>query len=297
MIWLGWRLQRTETLITAAVLALIAALLIPSGIEMASAYRHDGLSACLAQNNSLNCGNAINAFTSRFESLGNVTAWLTLLPGLLGVTLAAPLILDLENGTYRLAWTQSITRRRWIAGKVGLAAGVAILGALALTLLLTWWRTPFVHLQGRVEPSSYDSEGIVVFGYTLFALGLAMAIGVVWRRAVPALVVAFLGYFGVRIFVDTWLRQRLVHPLSATWKMGNQGPDLQHAWVLTQSGGKLALPRPGPVERGPGGGVMHAVYHPASHFWPLQSIETAIFGGTALVLLAFAAWWVHERTA
>jgi hypothetical protein len=40
-----------------------------------------------------------------------------------------------------------------------------------------------------------------------------------------------------------------------------------------------------------------AVYHPASHFWPLQLIETALFGGLALALLAFAAWWIHERTA
>ena len=42
-------------------------------------------------------------------------------------------------------------------------------------------------------------------------------------------------------------------------------------------------------------GYMHAVYHPASHFWALQGIETAIFGGLALVMLAFSAWWVHER--
>ena len=47
----------------------------------------------------------------------------------------------------------------------------------------------------------------------------------------------------------------------------------------------------------PVGGYMHAVYHPASHFWALQGIETAIFGGTALAMLAFAAWWVHERVS
>ena len=40
-----------------------------------------------------------------------------------------------------------------------------------------------------------------------------------------------------------------------------------------------------------------AIYHPASHFWSLQIIETALFGGIALALLAFAAWWIHERIA
>jgi hypothetical protein len=39
----------------------------------------------------------------------------------------------------------------------------------------------------------------------------------------------------------------------------------------------------------------HAVYHPASRFWLFQGIETAIFGGLAVALIAFAAWWIHER--
>ena len=46
-----------------------------------------------------------------------------------------------------------------------------------------------------------------------------------------------------------------------------------------------------------GAGYMHAVFQPASRFWELQGIETALFGGTALLLIAFAAWWAHERIA
>ena len=85
-----------------------------------------------------------------------------------------------------------------------------------------------------MDNSVFDSEGTVVFGYTLFALGLAAAVGVVWRRAVPALVVGFAGYFAARLFVDTWLRQRLVSPLSATFAPNRRGPDLDHAWVLSE---------------------------------------------------------------
>src|SRR5689334_19718688 len=120
MTWLSWRQQRTEALIAAALLALLAVLLIPTGIQAASAYHHDGLASCLGNNPSAACGNAVESFTSRFESLRHVTDWFTLIPGLVGVLLAAPFILDLEHGTYRLAWTQSITRRRWIAGKLGI---------------------------------------------------------------------------------------------------------------------------------------------------------------------------------
>jgi hypothetical protein len=40
-------------------------------------------------------------------------------------------VLDLDNGTYRLFWTQSITRRRWIVTKLALSvASVAAAGCL-----------------------------------------------------------------------------------------------------------------------------------------------------------------------
>ena len=302
MIWVGWRQQRTETAIAVAILALLAAVLVPTGLQMASAYNHDGLSGCTDPAGPGACGLAVSAFIARFEQIGNFIAWLTLVPGIIGVLLAAPLLVQLEQGTFRLDWTQSITRGRWIAGKLGLAVGAALVASLALTLLITWWRAPFVHIQGRMESSVFDSEGIVVFGYTMFALGLAAVLGVIWRRAVPALVIAFVGYFAVRLFVDTWLRQRLIDPLTTTWTdKGHEPTALHHAWVLSEnpigaSGNHFAGPSPkevltaGPIK-------FVAVYHPASHFWPLQLIETALFGGVALALLAFAAWWIHERTA
>jgi hypothetical protein len=305
MIWVGWRQQRTEAAIAAAILALLAAVLVPTGLQMASAYHHDGLSACTGGASIEGaCGQAVGAFFARFNQISNFIAWLTLVPGIIGVLLAAPLLVQLEQGTYRLDWTQSITRGRWIAGKIGLAIGAALLASLALTLLITWWRAPFVHLQGRMQNSVFDSEGIVVFGYTLFALGLAAMVGVIWRRAVPALVVAFVGYFAARLFVDTWLRQRLVDPLTLTWKnSGNEPAALHNAWVLREgpvghAGNIFAVPSAGAKQAANAGTMrFEAVYHPPSHFWPLQLIETALFGGIALALLALAAWWIHARIA
>jgi hypothetical protein len=320
MTWVSWRRQRTETLIAAAILVLLAAVLVPTGIQMANAYDHDGLSACLGQSTTGVCNQAVQSFISRFEGLGNLVAWFTVVPGLIGVLLAAPFVVELENGTYRLAWTQSITRGRWIATKLGVAVGAALVAALALIILVTWWRTPFVHLNGRMASSEFDFEGTVALGYTLFALGLGLAVGVVWRRAVPAMVVAFAGYMAARIFVDTWLRQHLVTPLQATWSVTRRSEpaSLYHAWVITegpsdklghqQAAHLFAAPCPGPG--GPpvprvkgaclsehGANYMHAVYEPATRFWLLQGVETALFGGIALVLILFAAWWTHQRTA
>jgi len=318
MTWVALRLQRTETLITAAILALIAALLIPTGISMADAYSHDGLSACLALNPSAPCMNAIGDFQSRFQSLFNLTAWFTLIPGIVGVMLAAPFVVELESGTYRLAWTQSVTRRRWIATKLGVPIVTGLVLSGALILLFTWWRAPFVHLNGRMDATTFDSEGIVVIGYTLFAFGLALALGVVFRRAVIASTLAFIGYFVSRIFVDVWLSQRLVTPDHAAWKSNQPQPaNLFHANLISQTGPGLvkgAVPGSAPFGANVHANVhvsgavaragqhlsnftTHVVYQPPSHFWPLQLTETGLFAGIALVLIAFAAWWTHERVA
>jgi hypothetical protein len=309
MTWVSWRLQRTETLIAVGILALLAALLIPTGIQMANAYHHDGLAACLSINPGPTCGHELESFQQRFQALTTLANWFTLIPGLIGVLLAAPFILDLEQGTYRLAWTQSITRGRWLLGKVGLAVVTAVLAAGVLTLLFTWWRAPNVHINGRLDTGNYDTTGTVVIGYTLFALALALALGAIWRRAAASLTLAFVGYFAVRIFVDYWLRDQLVAPLKATYKGAQQPNFLYNAHVLRMDGtvnghqfstaggggflgGHVQVAAPGMNHA-----LFHVVYQPESHFWPLQLSETGLFVGLAATLILFAAWWTKERTA
>jgi hypothetical protein len=323
VIWASWRQQRTETLIAAGMLTLLAALLVPTGLHMASVYDHEGLAGCLGTNNfglpTNTCRLAIDSFSARFEHLGGLLTWFNLIPGLIGVLLAAPLLLELETGTHRLAWTQSITRSRWITAKLGVTLGTALLAALALTLLMTWWRGPLDHLHGRLDTNVFDFEGTVSIGYVFFGLGLALAVGVVWRRTVPALVVGFAGYIAARIFVQSWLRQRYRAPITSVTAIGARGPNLHGAWVLVgvpsdkhghqlpdtanliQScaravNSQIRTLSPGCLAQH-GAGYNLLMYQPASRFWLFQGIETALFAGTALALIAFSAWWLHERTS
>jgi hypothetical protein len=243
---------------------------------------------------------------------GLVTGWINLLLGLVGVALAAPLVLDLEHGTATFAWTQGVTRARWLATRLGIAVLTALLAGGAYTLLLGWYRTPMDKVFGHFD--AFDVEGIVPLSYVLFALGLGLALGAVWKRTAPAMVVAFLAYFGGRIFVDSWLRRHFVTPLTATWGgPKSPGPNLRRAWVIWQgpsdraghvftgsyqkldecarlvNGNKTLDPR---CMTRIGAAFNHAVYQPASRFWEFQGIEFALFGGLALLLIAFAAWRV-----
>jgi hypothetical protein len=318
MIWVSWREQRAETIVAALILALIVAALVPSGLHMASAFHHDGLAACVGTNPSPACNEAIGNFGSRFEGIGNLIAWLTLVPGVIGVLLATPFVLQLEHGTFRLDWTQSVSPRRWIATKLALGIGVALVASLALVLFVTWWRGPFMRLQGRMENSVFDSVGIVPLAYTLFALGLALAIGVVWRRAAAAVLLAFGSYVVLRVFYDTWARQKVVAPSHLTWKAnGPEPPSLHHAWVITEGPsdrfGNLVRPHfttaqlngcartAGDVKRclvtdfHPQ--YLHAVFEPASRFWTMQLVETGLFAAAGLALIGFAAWWTDRRAA
>jgi hypothetical protein len=309
MTWLAWRLQRTETLIVAVILVLLAALLIPTGINMSKAYNADHVGSCLALKANPTCAVRINDFQSRFQSIKILANWFTLIPGLIGVLLAAPFVLDLEHRTYRLAWTQSITRRRWLAGKLGLPIAVALVSSGLWILLFTWWRQPMIKVDGRLDIGNYDTTGVVVIGYTLFALGLAVALGAVWRRSAVSLTLAFVAYFAVRVFVDYSVRNRLVSPLTVTYHGLHRPSYLDKATIISEhgvinghhvNGGGAALIGGSSQLAAPGLGahsIFTVVYQPESHYWPLQLREMGLFAGLGVALILFAAWWTQRRTA
>jgi hypothetical protein len=315
--WLSWRQQRTETLITAALLALLAVAFIPTGIHLADLFAQEHIARCINRH-SEECGLVVGGFAASPGFLRSLFdgGWLNFIPGLIGVALAVPLLLDLENGTVRLAWTQSITRRRWIATKLGVAVGTVILAAGAFSGLFTWYQQPLARIFGRWD--KFDFAWFVPLGYALFAFGMALAVGVLLRRNGAALVVAFVVYVAARLFDQSWLRQRLVTPATATFGPHSAGPNVSDAWVISESPSDKAghlLSQSASVFRlcaSPGGGgkgggakgliqacmnrhgagYTHILYQPASRFWEFQGIETALFGGIALVLLSFAAWRV-----
>lgn len=314
MTWLSWRQQRTETLITAGLLALLGVAFIPSGIHMADLFAQQHIGRCVNRQTDA-CSFIIGNYANSGGFIRSLLTggWLNLIPGLIGVALAVPLLLDLENGTVRLAWTQSITRRRWIATKGSLAIGTVLAAGAGFSVLFTWYQQPFDRIWGHWD--EFGFEGIVPLAYMLFAIGLALGIGVLWRRTAAAMVVAFGAYVAARLFVQNWLRQRLVTPLSATWGPHASGPSISHAWVITEGpsdrAGHLFSDNSNVIQlcarasgTGPkggrgldpacmarhGAGFTHLVYQPASRFWEIQSLEFALFGGIALVLLAFATW-------
>ena len=141
MTWVTWRQARLENLLGLAALAAVAFILLWAGHDAHAAFKAAGLSSCVASHSqAADCTIAANDFLLKYGHLNGFVVWLVFLPLIWGMLLAAPAILDMEQGTYRLSWTQSASRRRWIVVKIGFGAVASIIVSTVWMELWTWWR-------------------------------------------------------------------------------------------------------------------------------------------------------------
>jgi hypothetical protein len=331
MIWVTSRQARLEALIIGALLVLLAGIFFFTGREMANAFETAGLHDCVVSHAGTDsCWSSASAFLDRFQGLTSLASWLNFLPLLLGLLLASPAVADLEQGTYRLVWTQSISRGRWLLAKIAFGGVGAAAISGGLVLLWSWWRGPFDALQGRFDGNAFDFEGTVPIAYAVFAFALCLAIGTMLRRIVPAAGISIVAFLGVRLFVENRLRPHYQAPVRITWDALAAAPQAALTkfgagdWIISQGNVDAAghaVAGNDPVWRSclgpppPGGGdkiaiggkdvvnsclhdhgILNAiVYQPAHRFWLFQGIETGIFLFLALALFALTAWWVRRR--
>lgn len=277
MTWLALRQQRTEALIAAAFLGFLLLIFIPTGIQMGNRFDDDGIAACLAAPTT-ECAATIDAFEDKFATISGVTTWFGLLPILVGVLFAAPLVLELERGSYRLAWTQSISRERWIATKLLVIAAGALLFSLAITLLLTWWQGPLDRIYGRIDPGTFQIEGTAPLAYALFAAALMVALGSWLRRTVAAIGLGVVIFLVIRIGIETWLRPHYRSALETTADRSLE--PVRTGWILSDRATDSAT---------------ITTFQPDSRFWTFQGIETVVFLVLSLILFALAFVTIRNR--
>jgi len=224
MIQLTWRQFRTQAVVAFGLLAAIAVTLAVTGPQLVHLYDTSVVS-CAAHDD---CAAADTVLVGRFRLLQGLGVVLVLVPGLIGLFWGAPLLArELETGTYKLTWTQSVTRKRWLATKLALVGGASVAVAGLLSLMITWWSSPIDRV--NADPFGlFDERGIVPLGYAAFAFALGVTAGMLLRRTVPAMV-ATLGVFAaVRVAIDRWVRPHLLAPLHIsaplTMPAGNVSP-------------------------------------------------------------------------
>src|SRR4029077_7621347 len=137
---------------------------------------------------------------------------------LIGMFWGAPLVSrEFEAGTFRLAWTQGVTRTRWLAVKLGLGAVASAAIAGLLSLMVSWWSSQLDQVNGNPFDSlRFGVRDIVPIGYAAFAFALGLTAGLIFRRVLPAMLIALVGFGAVRRAVAAWVPPHLFPALHQT---------------------------------------------------------------------------------
>lgn len=269
-------------------------------------------SGCSVMHTTPDCGDTVDAYLDRQLWMEKVLNWsgllMMVLPALVGIFVAGPVIArELESGTYKLAWTQSVTPARWLATKLAVPTAVTLVSVSVLSAVCDWARTRenAVHEASQwYSRETYGSIGTAPLGYALFMLALGALAGLLLRRTVAAMVVTVLAYVPLVMVLN--------HVRDGLWPtarlLGN-GPLGDGSWLidsgmLTGSGeavrwtdcrGSGEAVEPTTCMRELGGVTNFADYHPASHFWPLQLVETGILLALAALAVTLAFRVLRRR--
>ncbi|WP_028063704.1 ABC transporter permease [Solirubrobacter soli] len=208
MIWLTWRQGRSQTLVVAGGAAALLAFLALAAGSMPD-FTDDFI--------------RVFAADQFLVTVYTIATMLVLcLPAIIGIFWGAPLVArELEAGTHRLVWNQSVTRTRWLATKLLVTGGAALLIVAVLSLALTWWagslddavnagqNNPGMLGQPRIASPMFDTRGLAPIGYTAFAFTLGVAAGTVVRRTVPAMAITLAVFVVVQILTPSLVREHL----------------------------------------------------------------------------------------
>lgn len=315
MAWVTWRQHRPQLLAGVALLAALALAAVGTHLPIGAAYHRDALSGCLPPSARSGCDIIVRHFESEFDTWAAAVRALAVLPALAGLFVGAPLLArELEHGTHRFAWTQGVTRRRWLLSKTALLAAATVLGGIVASALVMWWRSPFDRLEGRMPPSGFDIEGLVVPAYALFALTVGVLAGLLLRRTVAAMSVTLVVFAATRLAVFEFLRPHFLAPLHRTVSADDSGRRIGD-WVLSDT-----LVDAGGRTVGTGRedlAVLHAqhagidphtylltlgwkrliTYQPSGRFWTFQLIEAGLFVALAAAVLGVTLWLVRRTPA
>jgi hypothetical protein len=310
--WTVLRLHRTALVLWGAALIAVAATL--TWMYVIGPDARAAIGPCGTAGTGLpTCADlrAIDTDETYRAGIGFVATCLTYLMFPVAAWAGAALIgRELETGTARLAWTQSVTPARWLAAKLAVPAALLTAGTTLAVLLTVWARR-----DGNPELVGvwYDTDvwfstGPVAVAYALAGLALGALAGLVLRRALPAAGAALAATFALFVLLHA-VRLSLWPATTVTGRAALRLPprslDLLHS-VATTDGrhisndlacvGQDSSTGIGNCMRKSGLTDFWATYHPESHFWPLQLVESGLLLAVAGLATAAAFALLRRRT-
>jgi len=236
---------------------------------------------------------------------GLLLAPLLLVTSAIGLFLGVPIVArELERGTVRLAWSLSPTRWRWYVVRVVpvllVVVGLTVAAGLAADLFFAA-STPGV--DAAASFNGYGARGVVLAGRATFLFAIAVVVGAILGRALPAVIVAALiaaiGFYGALQLNQQLLRSEAVTvPIDES--QGGDPNDLYFDQLFVLPDGTLVgydyFPNGSPYDDS--GNPLYptvSLVVPAERYSFAVARETAGFGLAAIVILASGAAVVSRR--
>lgn len=311
MIRLAFKMQRLELLIfvAAAILVTVASLLIAWGASEARA----SFDACYqASGTDANCGTSpsLNDF-SMWGGFARIGAFVT--PFALGLILGIPVVAhEVEGRTAGIAWTLSRSRSRWLIQRALPLAVVVIVLAAAVGIGSEFvTRTnPFADLAANPGFADYTARGWMLPVRALAVLLLAIAVGAMVPRQLPALLlsgaVTLALFVGLSIGIDAWMtaEAKPIPLVETRFGPTGGGPRIFEIAYRVDATGEVITENDfynryedvfAPDGEMPEGFTQVAIGIPGDQYWTWVARESAIVGGLALVSGGLALAVVHRR--
>ncbi|WUW22723.1 hypothetical protein OG521_18730 [Streptomyces sp. NBC_01463] len=297
--------QHRRALWAAGALALVGALVLVGytlwAVHVTDAFESDPCSSAGASG--ARCDARIQEFGDSMSEFGTLLTYtglaMLLLPVFVGAFVAGPLIArEFENGSYKVSWTQSVSPTRWLLAKLAVPALLLIAVVSVLSAAFAWARShlDFDHTSSWWSPLVFPAMGTAPVGRALLGLAIGALAGVLIRRTVPAMSVAVLAPCASIVVLTTQLDA--LWPLRTSISTEISGLE-GNSWEvdmgrITADGRRLAMETCRPdfsAAEARCAAEHHATgfyidYHPTSHFWPLQLVETGILLVLAAALVA-----------
>jgi hypothetical protein len=217
MLWVTWRQHRGVLICVPAMFIVAVAVMLIEGQKVHHDYAV--LVACHPANSAA-CQSLGDWFSTDWHVGNGLRVALLAAPVLLAMFAGPPVVArELENRTFRYAWTQGIGRVRWTVAKLAFLGAVVTIPALIISQLFTWLFAPFLTTQQLtvLSPAVFDTRGPAYAAWTLIAFCLGVFLGALTRRVIPAMAAALGGYLALAGL--TWAYLHDHYPVNTFWPM------------------------------------------------------------------------------
>lgn len=230
MLWVTWR-QHRGLLVSVAVTFTVAVIALPvEGLRihhdyaMLMACRPVAAPACQQLSNFFN--------TTDWHEGQDIHVAVLAVPVLTAIFAGPPVLAkELENCTFRYAWTQGIGRMRWTVAKLAVIGFVVTLAAFVIGQLFGWLFTPFLTTEKirLVSVGVFDTQGVAYAAWTLTGFCVGAFLGMLIRRVLPAMAATVGLYAGLVMLTLFYLHNH--YPVTTFWPM----QILEAGWLLVLS--------------------------------------------------------------